>query len=650
MAKLPLVGESYGLRSPAAACQETLNLIPQFIDDPNEKTKNIGILRDIPGYHKILDVGGTERGVWSCGGPPSGGHATGRLFVAYDSGGSTYICEVSLGSYVGGNPSTGAGSVLSTNILPGSTPDGAPVQFFGNGNQMMIVANGYAYIWNPPTGPIQILLQISGDVTTTDGTTMTWVDGDYFTPAMTGIPVLVNQSWQIATYVSATTFTVPSSVGIPPPTEPNYSWSAAAGDPLTAVTGAYLDTFFIAQRPAGPSPAVGTVDTSGNTAIWISGDQFTPIITSITIGTSIYSCTYVSPTKITLGSSAPRASNVPYTAASGADLGRQFNLSAAGDGTNWDPLDFATKEGYSDYIRSILADHEQLYLFGFEELEVWQNTGAPTFPLQRIPGAASRDGSAARSAVVAMAEKVFYIGGSPRGGPCAYRLDSFVPTRVSTHAVEAAWATNGDQVSGAVAYTENHDGHNFWVINFPGLLYTWVYDETASQQAGTPLWHQRAKWTGTGLAFSAYVPKFHTFIQEWGPAGMHVVGDRFGTGIYESNLAYTDLNGSPTAWVRILPYLYAAGKRQYFGRMTLEMDTGETAGTAPVITRDYSDDRGHNFINPVTATAGTAGQYGVRVVWPVNGSSQGRAFRFSGNGLAPTTLIDLDLDVTVGVN
>ena len=479
---------------------------------------------------------------------------------------------------------------------------------------------------------------------------LTWVDGDYFTSSMNGLPVLVNQSWQIVTYVSSTHITVPVSIGIPPPTEPNYSWSAAAGDPLTAVTGAYLDTFFIAQRPAGPSPPVGTVDTSGNTAIWISGDQFTPNITSITIATTTYSCTYVSPTKVTLGTSAPHAGNVPYTAPAGADLGRQFNLSAAGDGTNWDPLDFATKEGYSDYIRSILADHEQLYLFGFEELEVWQNTGAPTFPLQRISGAASRDGSAARSAPVPMAEKVFYIGGSPRGGPCAYRLDSFVPTRVSTHAVDGAWASNGDQVSGAVAYPECHDGHNFWVINFPGSLHTWVYDETASEQAGAPLWHQRAKWSGTGLTFTSYLPKYHAFIQEWGTAGMHVVGDGAGTGIYESNLSYTDLNGSPTAWVRTLPWLYSGGRRQYFSRMTLEMDTGESAGSAPTITRDYSDDRGHTFINPVTATAGSTGQYGVRVVWPVNGSSQGRAFRFSGNGLTPTTLIDLDLDVTVGVN
>jgi hypothetical protein len=650
MAKLPLVGESYGLRSPAAACQQTLNLFPQFIDDPNEKAKNIGILRDIPGYHKILDIPGTLRGLWSCGGPPSSGHATGRLFVAGDLAGVTYVYEVSLGTYVGGNPSTGAGSVLSTNVLLGSTPDGNPVQFFGNGNQMLIVANGYAYIWNPPTAPILARLQISGDVTTADGTTMTWVDGDYFTPAMTGTPVLVNQSWQIATYVSATTFTVPVSVGIPPPAEPNYAWSAAAGDALTAVTGAYLDTFFIVQRPAGPSPAVGTVDTSGDTAIWVSGDQFTPNMTSITIGTGLYTCTYVSPTKLTLGAPAGHVANVPYTATSGADLGRQFNISAAGDGTNWDPLDFATKEGYSDYIRSILADHEQLYLFGFEEMEVWQNTGAPTFPFQRIPGAASRDGSAARNAPTALAEKVFYLGGSPRGGPCAYRLDNFVPAPVSTHAVEATWAASGDQISGAVAYPELIDGHNCWVINFPGSLHTWVYDETASQQAGTPIWHQRAKWTGTGLVFTSYLPKYHTFVQEWGPSGMHVVGAGAGTGIYESNLAYTDLDGSPTAWVRTLPYLYAGGRRQYFNRMTLEMDTGETPGAAPVITRDYSDDRGHTFINPVTATAGTSGQYGVRVVWPVNGSSQGRAFRFSGSGLAPTTLIDLDLDVTVGVN
>jgi hypothetical protein len=353
-----------------------------------------------------------------------------------------------------------------------------------------------------------------------------------------------------------------------------------------------------------------------------------------------------SPTSITLFDSA--GTQAAVSIGWGPDLGRQFNISAPFNGSSWDPLDFASKEGYPDYIRSILADREQLYFFGTESMEVWQNVGDPTFPFQRIPGAAAREGSVAAYAPATTGERVYFLGGAPRGPAVAYRLDGFTPVRVSTHAVEAAWASSGDLPSNAIAYATEEDGHRLWVINFQGSLNTWVYDETASEQAGTPMWHQRAYWNGA--SFLQYQPRFHVFMPEWGPYGMHVVGD-FNTGnIYELNPAYADANGTDTKWQRILPHLYAAGMIQYFGRMTLEMETGTTSSTTtqPQITRDYSEDRGHTFGNPVQVGAGIQGAYSQRVFWPANGSSRDRAFRFSGTGQYPLTLIDLDLEIEVG--
>ena len=58
------------------------------------------------------------------------------------------------------------------------------------------------------------------------------------------------------------------------------------------------------------------------------------------------------------------------------DPGRQFNISALYDGTLWEALDFGVKEGYADYINSILCDHEELILFGRETIEVWRNIGS----------------------------------------------------------------------------------------------------------------------------------------------------------------------------------------------------------------------------------------------------------------------------------
>lgn len=655
--KIPLVGESYTLRSPAAACQQTLNLIPQFIDDPNEKAKNFGILVGAPGYHQMGDInvlastsGEVLKGFFSGGG---------RLFAVTDNVGAetTTLWEIGIGSYVGGNPSTGAATIVSQNAfqnLAGWLPDEKPAQMFGNGNQLGIVKNGYFFIDNG-SGPIQARFLVSGTVNVapngSGGSTVTWVSGDEFPSAMSGGFITIDGTAYAVTSYSATTIDTLEDAG----TQTGAAYTAPYGDFVTAVTGAYLDGYFIVQRPIGQASINGVATLVTSALTWVSGDFFDALVPGNPItfnGGSRVIDTVTSSTTATL-TTAPGNATGAFTAMVGADLGRQFNISLPEDGTSWDPLDFAMKEGYPDHLSSILADHEQLYLMGEESMEVWQDTGNALFPFQRIPGAMSKEGSIATYAPTAAAEKVFYIGGSPRGTPVAYRLDGFTPTRISTHAEEAAWSSGIDFPSEAICYAEVHDGHQFWVINFQGALGTWVYDETASEQAGTPIWEQRAAWNGS--AFTIYPLRFHTFVPEWGTAGIHVSGDFASGKLFEPNLNYYDDNGASQQWSRTLPHLYAQGKLQFFGRMTLEMDTGSTTSTMlqPSVNRLYSDDRGNTFGNsvpPLTGGSGVNGAASQRVFWPSNGSSRDRVFRFTGNnnGNSRTCLIDVDLEIEVG--
>jgi hypothetical protein len=99
--------------------------------------------------------------------------------------------------------------------------------------------------------------------------------------------------------------------------------------------------------------------------------------------------------------------------------------------------------------------------------------------------------------------------------------------------------------------------------------------------------------------------------------------------------------------------MYAAGQWMFHGRMTLEMETGTTSSlvTQPTITRDYSSDRGHTFINPtspITGGAGVNGAYSQRVFWGGTSASRDRVWRLYGTGQYQVTLIDLDVDVEVG--
>jgi hypothetical protein len=124
--------------------------------------------------------------------------------------------------------------------------------------------------------------------------------------------------------------------------------------------------------------------------------------------------------------------------------GKQFHWSELYNGLSWDPLDYATKEGHPDSLRRIFADHEDLWLFGTETTEIWRANSPATSegnPWERDPGAIIHLGCIAPWSVVRLGMQIGWIGGDTRGMPVAYLAQGYEPRRVSTHAVEAKWAS-----------------------------------------------------------------------------------------------------------------------------------------------------------------------------------------------------------------
>jgi hypothetical protein len=160
-------------------------------------------------------------------------------------------------------------------------------------------------------------------------------------------------------------------------------------------------------------------------------------------------------------------------------------------GVVWDPLNFFTKETRPDSVNAMIADHEQLYLFGTQEgTEIWSDTGNGTNPFQRNQSYCMHCGCYATFSVCRLGAGVAWIGGDiARGLRVAWLATGYVPQRISTAAVEKAWGAYS-RIDDAVAYTCIMDGHEFWVITFPDADATWVYDATLGE------WHQRGWWGG----------------------------------------------------------------------------------------------------------------------------------------------------------
>ena len=84
------------------------------------------------------------------------------------------------------------------------------------------------------------------------------------------------------------------------------------------------------------------------------------------------------------------------------------------DGTSVDPLDFASAEGSPDGLVAINVDHREAWLFGTDSIEVWYDSGAADFPLQRIQGAFNEIGCAAAFSVAKLDNGLFWLGTDAR--------------------------------------------------------------------------------------------------------------------------------------------------------------------------------------------------------------------------------------------
>lgn len=155
------------------------------------------------------------------------------------------------------------------------------------------------------------------------------------------------------------------------------------------------------------------------------------------------------------------------------------------DGLNVDALDFASAEGSPDGLISLIIDHREAWLFGTNSVEVWYDAGGTGFPLSPIAGAYNEIGCIAAYSVAKLDNCVFWLGADARGRGIIYQSKGYSAQRISTHAVEWQIQQYAD-MSDAVAYTYQQDGHSFYVLNFPSANTTWVYD------VATTSWHERA--------------------------------------------------------------------------------------------------------------------------------------------------------------
>ena len=332
-------------------------------------------------------------------------------------------------------------------------------------------------------------------------------------------------------------------------------------------------------------------------------------------------------------------------------------------------LSFSSKDGAPDNLVALIVDHRELYLLGEASSEVWVDVGTFPFPFQRIPGTSTQHGIAAKASVYRLGNSFAYLSRNNRGQAQVMQMNGYMPTRISTHAVEQSLLNQ--YVDDAYAWVYQQEGHECYVISFPSLDLTWVYD------LSTQMWHKWL-WVDTNNVFHTHRGACSSVFQ-----GQVLVGDRDNGQIYlldPSN--YTD-NGNEIRRVRRAPHIVTDLQRQYLEELQIQFQPGVglvgyseasndpsnaiagiaiagvaiagrnvsyTVGANPQAMLRWSNDGGSTWSKEHWSTIGKTGQYSNRAIWRRLGWSRDRIFEVVVTDPIKAVIVSANLKASQGDN
>ena len=234
-----------------------------------------------------------------------------------------------------------------------------------------------------------------------------------------------------------------------------------------------------------------------------------------------------------------------------------------------------------------------------------------------------------------------FLGRNANGRGIVYRMNGYVPQRVSTHAIEVA-IQSYPRIDDAVAGITQQQGRPVYVLTFP------TADETKCLDEGTQLWHDREYWDAPMATAHAFRGMFFAALPD-----ASVCCDRLtGALLIIDPSVSTDVGGILMQRIREGPRLSMEGKRFTINRLQVIMDVGlgiaVGQGSDPTISLQTSRDGGKNFSFEHWRSASPQGTFSTNVFWQSLGQFRHFVPRFTMSDPTPWRLVEAYIDVTVG--
>lgn len=308
-----------------------------------------------------------------------------------------------------------------------------------------------------------------------------------------------------------------------------------------------------------------------------------------------------------------------------------FQISELNDGLTWDPAKKAAAESSADFIAQMGAIGNELWPFGTETIEVFNDTGDLDFPFQSRQDIVIPHGIWAPNSLINVAGTWYMLAGTSGGINMVMRVAPYQALRVSDYGV-ANMIRLLPRSDDSVGMTYQENDHIFYGMYFPGGDKSFWYDVSNDQ------WHERT-WTDPTTALE-HADRNYCMTTAFGKT---LAGDRIDGKIYDVSMNYFDDAGQAIHRIRRAPVLDDALRNVVHdnfvldGNMALGSQLAEIDGHPDVDNPLYdpkgmlkwSNNGGRTFGGEHWRGFGRVGEYERRAIWRGCGMGHRRVYEFS---------------------
>ena len=280
----------------------------------------------------------------------------------------------------------------------------------------------------------------------------------------------------------------------------------------------------------------------------------------------------------------------------------QFQYSALKATQTYAALDFNNVlANSSDNVR-VFTNNLEVWFFKKDITLVYYRSEDADFIFERKNGILIQKGCAVKYSVATLDNSFFFLGDDS----IIYQTKGYQLAPISTSPISRA-IENYSRIDDAYAFTYTQEAHKFYVITFPTVNKTWVYDISVGY------WHERESLNSQKQPQEWRASHYVDF------ANKNLVGDNQSGILYELDLdTYTE-NGTPIISKIISATLFNNYKRGNISQLSLMMDTGvginDGQGEEPKIMMRTSNDGSKTWSDELWQDLGKQGEFQKEVTW-----------------------------------